>query len=384
MPAQPAPVVLDELPHNEPLTPWRQAWRFLLALAISLTAWYEVALLQWRDARPLFYIDIALGLLAFVVAWWRRRAPVAVAVATTLFGAGSVLAAGPAALAFVSLATRRELGRIIPVAVLGLIAGQAFYYYQPQAEELPPWLNFTWLVVITVAMTSIGMYVGSRRELIWSLRERARTAESERELWLSQAKSTERERIAREMHDVLAHRISLVSMHAGALAYRDDLTREEVRETAELINSTSHQALNELRQVLGTLRSDDEVRPQPSYDDIAELLEDDDRVHCEDLVVEPVPDHIGRTAFRIVQEALTNARRHAAGQPVTLVMKGGPGDGLSIVSRNPLHPFPADSEGSGLGLIGMRERIEIAGGRFHSGIARDGSFELQAWLPWPA
>lgn len=370
--------------HSPPITAWGHVWRILVVLVVSGVICFELWPSQWPDGVWLLALDAALGIVAFVLMFFRRRWPVAIAIITTLLTLGSASAGGPSLLAFMSLATRRQMRELVPVGVLGVLVGQAFYFYQPSPAADPPWLNFTWLVIITVAMAAIGMYVGSRRELVWSLRERARAAESERELWLSQAKSAERERIAREMHDVLAHRISLVSMHAGALAYREDLTREEVRETAELINATSHQALNELRQVLGTLRSDDEVRPQPSYADIASLLADDDFVDCEDLVTEPVPDHIGRTAYRIVQEALTNARRHAPGQPVSIVMRGGPGDGLTITSRNPLHPFPNDSQGSGLGLIGMRERIEIAGGRFHSGVGRDGSFELQAWLPWPA
>ena len=137
-------------------------------------------------------------------------------------------------------------------------------------------MTFTFNIVVTVAIVSFGMYVGSRRELIWSLRERARQAEAEQELRVGRAQSAERERIAREMHDVLAHRISLVTMHAGALAYRTDLPPEQVRETAELIQTKAHEAMTDLRQVLGMLRGEDGVpdRPQPTLPDLHTLMDE--------------------------------------------------------------------------------------------------------------
>ena len=100
------------------------------------------------------------------------------------------------------------------------------------------------------------MYIGSRRELLWTLRNRAETAEAEQELRVSQARSNERARIAREMHDVLAHRISQISMHAGALSFRDDLTADEMRDSAAVIQEKAHEALTDLRGVLGVLRDD--------------------------------------------------------------------------------------------------------------------------------
>ena len=125
-------------------------------------------------------------------------------------------------------------------------------------------------------MLAWGMYIGSRRELLWTLRDRAERAEAEQELRVEPGTANERARIAREMHDVLAHRISLIAMHAGALAYRTDLTAEEMRETAELIQAKSHEALTDLRQVLGVLRDDDRrpapSGPQPTFGDLPALV----------------------------------------------------------------------------------------------------------------
>ena len=109
-------------------------------------------------------------------------------------------------------------------------------------------------MLFAIAMLAVGAYIGSRRELLWTLRDRAERAEDEQALRVEQGRLNERHRIAREMHDVLAHRISLIAMHAGALAYRTDLTAEEMHETAELIQAKSHEALTDLRQVLGVLR----------------------------------------------------------------------------------------------------------------------------------
>ena len=238
------------------------------------------------------------------------------------------------------------------------------------------------------------MYLGSRRELLANLRERAETTESEQAARIAQARTAERTRIAREMHDVLAHRISMVTMHAGALSYRDDLSPEQVRETADIIQENSHQALVELRQVLGVLREDpgdaDPERPQPSAVDLAGLL-DDARAAGMNVVselgpVEAIPDSLGRTAYRVVQEGLTNARKHAPDTLVSVDLTGGPDDGLTITVRNPLRlgSEPLDVPDSGLGLVGLAERAALVGGRLRHGVTSDREFKLTAWLPWPA
>ncbi|MFL6173189.1 MAG: histidine kinase, partial [Marmoricola sp.] len=203
--------------YDRPLTRWGQVWRMLLALLISAGAWANIAVHQWEHHQLWFWIDLTGGLVAFVLTQYRRRWPYPIALILTLFGFFSMSAAGPAVLAVVSLCTRRELRQIIPIAVLNIIANQVYSIYDPTSESSPAWVTFAFTIVLTVAVVAFGMYVGSRRELVWTLRERAIQAESEQELRVEQARSGERERIAREMHDVLAHRISLVTMHAGAL-----------------------------------------------------------------------------------------------------------------------------------------------------------------------
>jgi signal transduction histidine kinase len=300
-------------------------------------------------------------------------------------------AGGPAVLAAVSLATRRRWRAIAVVGSLNFAAAQ-FFSTMTMQEDDPGWLILAANAIATGALLGWGMYIGSRRELLWTLRNRAERAESEQELRVGQARGNERARIAREMHDVLAHRISQISMYAGALAYREDLSATEMRASAGVIRDRAHEALTDLRDVLGVLRDDAGERqsaPQPTYADlpclVAEAGDAGMRVELEDLVASgndvKVPDGAGRTIYRIVQEGMTNARKHASGALLTIRISGGPEDGIDVVMRNPLGFGPTQTPGAGLGLIGLTERAELRGGRLEA--RRDGStFVLHGWIPW--
>ena len=178
------------------------------------------------------------------------------------------------------------------------------------------------------------------------------------------------------MHDVLAHRISLVTMHAGALAYRTDLPPEQVRETAELIQAKAHEAMTDLRQVLGMLRGEDGVpdRPQPT---LADLRHADGRGPRQRHDRRPDPttcpprqrprEQVGRTLYRIVQEALTNARKHAAGHARLGVRARRPGPRRAPSWCGNAKPVSrldhaGRRPGPGLGLVGLRERAALTGG----------------------
>jgi signal transduction histidine kinase len=328
-----------------------------------------------------------------VLVFFRRRWPVPVAVATGALSAFSGIAAGPAVLAAVSVATRRRWTQIVVVALVSMTAGQTVVEVQPVQSDDPSWLTFTVNAVFTAGVLGWGMYIGSRRELIWTLRHRAERAESEQELRVAQARGTERARIAREMHDVLAHRISQISMHAGALSFRDDLSADEMRASAGVIQARAHEALTDLRGVLGVLRDAETGelldRPQPTYADLPRLVsearESGLNVDYDDLVQtdEPVPDVVGRTVYRIVQEGITNARKHAPGARLSIRVSGSPADGIDVWLRNPLGFGPSAAPGAGLGLVGLSERAELRGGLLEHG--REGStFVLHGWIPWAA
>ena len=238
-----------------------------------------------------------------------------------------------------------------------------------------------------------GMYIGSRRELVWTLRQRAERAEAEQELRMAQARGNERSRIAREMHDVLAHRISQISLQAGALGFRSDLDADELRANATVIRDLANEALTDLRGVLGVLRDPGTGElahaPQPTWSDLPSLVDHAREAGLHVVLTDrlprdaPVPDVVGRTLYRIVQEGITNAGKHAPGAVVRIEVSGSPEEGVDIVLRNPLGFGPTRTPGSGLGLIGLTERAELRGGRLEG--RREGQqFVLHGWIPWAA
>jgi signal transduction histidine kinase len=378
---------------HPPLTRWGHTWRVLGMLAISGAAWGPMVAGQ-LDRPSLLAVDLILGAVAFVAVFFRRRWPVRVAVLTGVLSAFSGIAAGPSVLAAVSLAARRVLWQVALLAAISMVAGQTAVQVQPVQGDDPYWLILTVNAVFTAGVLGWGMYIGSRRELFWTLRQRAERAEAEQGLRVEQARGTERARIAREMHDVLAHRISQISLHAGALAYRDDLTADQMRESAGVIQAKAHEALTDLRGVLGVLRDDrtGEVRdrPQPTYADVPVLVAEareagaavDFRNALDGDSVD-MPDIVGRTLYRIVQEGITNARKHAPGARLSIDVTGSAEDGVTVVLRNPLGFSTSGTPGAGLGLVGLSERAELRGGRL-TGEREGSSFVLRGWIPWAA
>ncbi|MGZ5337612.1 MAG: sensor histidine kinase, partial [Solirubrobacterales bacterium] len=190
----------------------------------------------------------------------------------------------------------------------------------------------------------------------------------------------------------LAHRLSLLSVHAGALEFHPDAPAEEVAEAAGVIRESAKTALEELRGVIGVLREDGSESPtqppQPTLADLAALVEESRaagmrvtaRIELGDAAP---PAAVGRTAYRIAQEGLTNARKHAPAAAVTLTVRAPDGD-LQVEVRS-LAPVAVGSgsplPGAGTGLIGLAERVTLAGGTLEHGVDPDGAFVLRASLP---
>ena len=266
-----------------PLTAWQIIWRNVVALSIGTVAWFAVAEQQFEEAAYLGLLDLTLGVITMVAYQFRRRWPFAVAMFAAIVSFFSASSAGAGSMAFISLATRRRWIEMIPVAVVAIVGGQFFYETQPDHSDDTWYANLLLGLAFTAIAIAIGMYIGARRDLLASLQDRAERAEREQSLQVARAQAEERNRIAREMHDVLAHRMSLVAMHAGALAYRDNLKPDETREAAEVIQANSHRALTDLREILGVLRdaapgSPDTAtrhRPQPTLCDLEELISDE-------------------------------------------------------------------------------------------------------------
>ena len=359
-------------------------------------AWADVAPAQWDQDRYLFWLDLSLGLACLVVMQFRRRHPFAIAMLVTSVGMVSATSTGPGVIVAVSLATRRRWDELVPFAAVSIVSGMLYYQIEP-ADSAGVYGDLGFVVVANAVLIAAGLYIGARRALVASLKDRAERAEREQAMRVAQARTNERARIAREMHDVLAHRISLVAMHAGAMAYRTDLSPDKTRRTAEVIQANAHHALVDLRQVLGMLRDDRPKdapeRPQPTLRDIPDLIDEavaagmNVRLTNDVEDLEPAPETIGRSAYRIIQEGLTNARKHAPNTTVRVQLSGEEGGELTVEIRNPLRVGDDRRDAalpeSGLGLIGLVERAELSGGRLEHGRTASREFVVRAHLPWP-
>jgi signal transduction histidine kinase len=353
---------------------------YLIAFAIS-----AVALAQtWMLHPPWLRVaELVIGLVALGALHWRRTHPAAVGLFAAAASIVIIATAGPVLVATFNAAIRARGRDLAFVAVLSIASCFTIPALYPDSDGY--WVGAGIGLLLTGIVIGWGLFVRARRELVHALRERAEHAEVE-------TRAAERQRIAREMHDVLAHRLSLLSVHAGALEFHPDASAEEVAETAGVIRESARAALEELRDVIGVLReegSEDLTQPpQPTLADLPALVEESRaagmrlsaRIELGDAAP---PAAVGRTAYRIVQEGLTNARKHAPGAAVTLTVRA-PGGGLEVEVRSlaavAIAAGPA-LPGAGTGLVGLTERVALAGGELEHGVDPDGAFVLRARLP---
>ena len=321
-----------------------------------------VALLLFRRRMPLVPFAIAASLAVFSPA-------VQIGLAITSYGVGRYVARWPVRLA---AAAACALGYIHPWAPgsLSQFAG-----------------NVGGVAVVLVLPGVVGVWVRTRAQLLLALRERAERAESERELLARDAVLTERTRIAREMHDAVGHRVSLMVLQAGAIEMAAG-DRDRVEALAGQVQTAGRQALEELRQMVGVLRAGDEsapLAPQPGLDDVPRLVAESRAAGMDvELTLDgeaPVDPAVGRAAYRIVQEALTNGSKHAPGAAVTVTVAH-PDDALVVrVVTGPARGTPTRVPGGGFGLVGLAERVRTLGGRLTAEPRLDGGFLVEAELP---
>jgi signal transduction histidine kinase len=338
----------------------------------------------WNMNPPwLRVVAVAVAVVTLVSLRWRRTHPAAVGI-----GVGAVSLVMPAAsganlVAMFNAAIRARGGALAVIA--GLLLAWAFASPLLDPIRGSYWVNAGACLLLSGVVLGWGLFVRARRELVQSLRAQGDRAAEE-------ARAAERRRIAREMHDVLAHRLSLLSVHAGALEFRPDARAEEIAEAAGVIRESAQTALEELRGVIGVLREDGGISltqpPQPTLADLAALVDESRaagmrvtaRIELGDAAP---PTAVGRTAYRIAQEGLTNARKHAPGAAVTLSVRAPDGAlevevrSLASVAAGAAAPLP----GAGTGLVGLAERVSLAGGMLEHGVDRDGTFVLRASLP---
>ncbi|WP_230687357.1 sensor histidine kinase [Catellatospora vulcania] len=351
-------------------------------IALAMLAAGGSAMLIRRARWPLFVLSLA--------AWLALCMIVAVFVASYYAGAGRP-------------GRPHDPGRAWPYflvasTLVGLPVGWSAVHSDLLYEGMTGGLIFggvmtalAW-VAMTVGLPFVfGLWVRARRQVLEQFRERAERLEREQHERAERARSDERRRIAREMHDVVAHRVALMVLHAGALevSTADPRTAEE----AALIRTTGREAMQELREVLGMLRAPDvtggmapELAPQPTLADLDRLLDSSRAAGLPVRRVDEGPMHdvspsAQRTAYRVVQEALTNVAKHAGAVPTTVTLRREP-QGLFVAVENAPPPQPAPPvPDSGLGLVGLAERVALAGGTVQARPRLDGGFTLHARIP---
>ena len=363
----------------------------LFGFAVALGGLALAAL--WRSHGVLLDgIDLGSGVLACLALCWRRAYPVAVTLVVFAAAWFSPLAQGAALVAIGTAASRVRGRALLLIALLAVLGSVTFPLLNPAAAEILK-IGFPAFLVIVIAF-GWGLYSRARRELVASLRERAERLEADQQRSAEQAREAERRRIAREMHDVLAHRLSLLSLHAGALEFRPDAPPGEVTVAAAVIRASAAAALSELREVITVLREDSDTAagpPQPELAQLPALLEESRaagmtlREHLDLTQAEPLPAAAQRAAYRVVQEGLTNARKHAPGAIVDVTVTGTAQAGLvaEIVSRGPDAAAASvlTPPGPGAGLIGLAERLTLVGGDLQHGTNAMGDFVLRATIP---
>ena len=330
---------------------------------------------------------LLIGLPVLGVAMWlyRRSLPI------LPYVLAAVLTSLSPAVIVALLITAYAVGRYEPrwpvrwgAAVLGMIA-MTVPVSAPSVENIIGGLVGGAFAVLLPGLA--GIWVRTRAELLSALRDRAERAEAERELLARDAVLTERTRIAREMHDAVGHRVSLMVLQAGAIEMAAG-DPDRVGTLAGQVQVAGRQALDELRQAVGVLRSGDQddapLAPQPGLDDLERLVKECRTAGMSVQLHQPGPVGVdpvtSRAAYRIVQEALTNAGKHAPGAQVTVDVDRGEHE-LLVRVRNGGHRPVDGAPGGGFGLIGLRERVRTLGGRFRAEPRLDGGFEVEAVLP---
>jgi signal transduction histidine kinase len=258
--------------------------------------------------------------------------------------------------------------------------------------------------VLILALWVIGDNVRVRRAYVAGLEERAVWVDAQRAAEARRAAGAERARIARELHDVVAHHVAVMAVQAGAARMLNESLDQQTRDLLTSIEDSAHQAMSELRRLLGVLRRDDSSAaaeppsapaPQPGLGQLGQLVEQVRQAGLPVHLTEAggageLPDSVDLSAYRIVQEALTNVLKHAGPVPTTVCVRRTRGEVTLVVTNRPpaavltgaTAPGPSGpSDRPGHGLIGMRERAGMAGGELRAGPTADGGFQVLARLP---
>ncbi|MFJ8165177.1 sensor histidine kinase [Streptomyces sp. NPDC096136] len=371
------------------------AWVLLAGLGV----WVAVAHAGMLPRPYLQLPALALGAALFPL---RRRFPAAVLLVLAAL-TGLAVCVGPATAATAYTVARRTArarrrARLLAAAAALLVvcATVAAPWLGPGPLPYGPALGLVLTPTAVLVPGLVGTSYGQQRRLVRALRERGDAAERARRFADSEARIHERSRIAAEMHDLVGHRLSLISLHAGGLELALERSDPELREEAVLVRRTTRDAMRELRQALGVLGPlGRDTGPEALTDatgtraDIEALVAESRdggvavRLDWTGPDLDTRPAGVRRAVHRVVREALTNVHRYASAAHVAVTVAHGE-ESVRVTVRNgapPTVPAPAGGLGTGRGLTGLRERVELLGGGFTAAPLPSGGFRVEAVLP---
>ena len=310
-----------------------------------------------------------------------------------LLGSSSYFGAVSGVVAFISMVSRRSTTRSVAAVACFVLAFAIDTSFNPYLswDEIG-WVGAIFVVVVMVAGLLVGQKRGNQREKRWRVEQQARMNREEMRAKVERARQEERENIARDMHDTLSHRLSLVAIHAGALSYPREGVPAEFTDAARTIRAEAQNAVEDLRTVLSALREDLSQDPRTTLEELVASAQEAGTQVTVTYADGASPDVFTglstmaqHAVHRAVQEGLTNARKHAAGQPVSITVREVAGE-VGVEMRNPLPVANAEERaGSGVGgygLVGLRERVELSGGRMNVHAGEEGEeFRWSILLP---
>lgn len=380
-------------PLRGPFERWPHLADFLLALVSFLLTLGMWSLGAERNGLPLETVaGIGMFLCAFVgnfALLWRRSNPLQVhAVVLT---ASVLVLIGPAANGLVALAfSLYSLGRYAEddrASLVGMLAALVFVVTDLFLLSTPS-VGGTIAAGLVISLWYIGRRLRFRGEYLRLLEGRAEQLEREKRVDAERAIAEERTRIARELHDIVAHQVSLMTVQAGAAKTVADSDPQAARESMAAVEKAGRQALTEMRHLLGLLRPAEGVQdlgPQPGIADLTTLVRKVSEAGLEvslrtDGQLSGLPARVDLNIYRIVQEALTNALKHAGPGASAVVSLGRNANRIDLSIRDNGRGGNSEST-SGHGVVGMRERADLLGGSFSAGPCADRGFEIRASLP---
>ncbi len=371
----------------------------LVALCLSSLPYYaDGGNAPGRHPEPGYWAAVLLLVALFVPLWWRRERPreVFCVVALVCFGQWAAhIEPMPANLAVLvamyTVAARCRLRWAVPawlITELGVWLGLSLYGLSEFDVAVQGFLSTSAFVV---AIWVAGIYVNTRQRYLEGLEERAERAERDRDQQVIIAKAAERARIARELHDVIAHNVSVMVVQADGAGYAIDTDPEQARTAVQAISATGRQALTEMRRLVGVLREgaerqEEEYAPQPGLAQLDALVA---KVRAAGLPVEltvagtpyDLPEGQQLAIYRIVQEALTNTLKHAGPAARAWVEVAYEAGDVRLRVTDDGRGAAAPQGIAGHGLVGMRERVAMYGGDVSAGPRSGGGFQVIARLP---